>query len=170
MLTNALQNITDVIIRMLRLLSQPNRHIKSEKLTPGWLGTFYYCENVIGYTRAGVDRKIPYKQLYNKIRNLVQRKIQVAKNRTSNHITKRLNSLCQSNPNFWKIVNQYWQPSTDRSFSLLYNRIALRSHYDESNIFNNFFAFVSTLPNVDLSFPPFAPKADSRIPQYTSNC
>jgi len=31
-------------------------------------------------------------------------------------------------------------------------------------MFNNFFAFVSTLPNVDLSLPPFAPKADSRIP------
>jgi len=47
-------------VRMLRLLSQPNRHNKNDKLTPGWLGTFYYfSENVIGYTSAGVDRKIP---------------------------------------------------------------------------------------------------------------
>ena len=35
----------------------------------------------------------------------------------------------------------------------------------ESSMFNNFFGSVSTLPNVDLSLPPFAPKTDARIPQ-----
>jgi len=61
-------------------------------------------------------------------------------------------------------MNQYWQPSKDRSFPLLSNGIALQSDYDKSNMFNNFFASVPTLPNVDLSFPPFAPKTDARIP------
>jgi len=39
-------------------------------------------------------QKLEHKQLFNKMRNLVQRKIQAAKNRTSKHITKRLDSLC----------------------------------------------------------------------------
>jgi len=40
------------------------------------------------YKRWRRSQNPVHKQLYNKIRNLVQRKIQVAKNRTSNHITK----------------------------------------------------------------------------------
>ena len=123
------------LIRMLRLLFQPNRHIKNEKLIPGWLGTFYYfSENVIGYTSAGVDRKILYiSNLKTKYVIWFSEKSRLPKIALANHITKRLNSLCQSNPNFWKIVNQYWQPSTDRSFPLLSNGIALQSDYDKSN-------------------------------------
>jgi len=45
-------------ITTLRLLSQPNRHNKNEKLTTGWLGKFYYfSENAIKYTNAGIGCK-----------------------------------------------------------------------------------------------------------------
>jgi len=74
-----------------------------------------------------------------------------------------------SNRNFWNIVNQYWQPSTHSSFLLLSNGIALQSDYDKSNIFNNLFASVSTLPNVDLSLPLSLLKQMHASLQYTSD-
>jgi len=44
-----------------------------------------------------------------------------------------------------------------RSFALLFNGTVLRIDSDKSNMFNNFFAPVSTLPNIDITLPPFPP-------------
>jgi len=56
------------------------------------------------YKRWRRSQNPEHKQLYNKIRNLVQQKIQVVKNRISKHITKRLSS--KHFGSIWTIVNQ----------------------------------------------------------------
>jgi len=35
-------------------------------------------------------------------------------------------------------------------------------------MFNNFFASASTLPNIELSLPPFAPKRDALTPPQST--
>jgi len=161
---NALQNITEVINQNAKAFIATKPAHQTRKTNP-WM-----TRNILLLLRKrhyrlykpwrGSQNPV-YKQLYNKICNLVQRKIQVAKNRASNHITKRLNSLCQSNLNPWKIVNQYWQPSTDSSFPFYLMALPF-----SQTLIKTTCSIISLRPYLlcRVSLPPCAPKMDARIP------
>jgi len=103
---------------------------------------------------------------YNKLRNLIQRKIRVAKSHNKDSILQKLNSISPENPFYWKLINRFWNSDKSCNFPLISNGKTIYDPYEKCNLFNTHFSSVSTLPDEKLrnvNLPNFSFITEQRL-------
>jgi len=100
------------------------------------------------YKRWLKTKNINHKLLNNKTRNLVQRKIKLAKQKYNERFMSKLNVVTTSDLNYWKLLNQKWKPSRKHSYPLNVNGRPIHDRI-KCNLFNEYFTSISNSPNND---------------------
>ena len=104
---------------------------------------------------------------FNKLRNLTQRKIRVAKSHNRDSMLQKFNSVSPGSPFYLKLINRYWNLGKPCNFSLISNGKIIYDPYENCNLFNTHFSSVSMLPDEKLrkvNLPNFSFITDQRLP------
>ena len=165
----ALDNITDVINQCaeLHIPTKTVRHFRKHDkpwMTNDLKRLIRQRSKVFSRWRKTDDVRCKIK--YNKLRNLIQRKIRVAKSHNRDSILQKLNSISPGNPFYWKLINRYWNSVKSCNFPLIANGKTIYDPYEKCNLFNTHFSSVSTLPDEKLrnvNLPNFSFTTDQRL-------
>jgi len=102
--------------------------------------------------------------LNNKTRNLVQRKIKLAKQKYNERFMSKLNVVKTSDLNYWKLLNQKWKPSKKRSYPSNVNGRPIHDNRIKCNLFNEYFTSISnSRSNNYQNLPPLEYLTDQRL-------
>jgi len=77
------------------------------------------------------------KRLYNKLRNLIQRKIKLAKQSYDRSSINKLNTTNASH------ADQFWKPNKQCDYPITLNGKPVHDEYVKCNLFNEYFASIS---------------------------
>jgi len=105
----ALLNVSDVINQTLKTFI-PTKIIYHSKRNKPWFN--HELKTLIRkrtryYKRWRKTNNINYKRLYNKLRNLIQRKFKLAKQSYNMSYTSELNTTNTSHADYWSLLNQF---------------------------------------------------------------
>ena len=111
----ALLNVTDVINQTLKTFI-PKKIIYPSKRNKPWFNDEIKTlirKRTRYYKRWRKTNNMNCKRLYNKLRNLIQRKIKLAKQSHNMSYINKLNTTNKSHADYWSLLNQFWKPTNN---------------------------------------------------------
>jgi len=95
------------------------------------------------------------KRLYDKLRNLIQCKIKLAKQSYNVSYINELNTTNTSHADYWSFLYQFWKPNKQCNYPITLNEKPVHDEYVKCNLFNEYFASISNYPAYDINkLPP----------------
>ena len=115
---SALSNITNVINQTLKAFIPTKIVYPSNKSKPWFTRELRLLirKRSRHYKPWLKTKNINHKRLCNKTRNLVQRKIKLAKQKYNEQFMNKVNVVKTSDLKYWKHLNQKWKPSRKHSY------------------------------------------------------
>ena len=92
------------------------------------------------YKRWRKTNDMNCKRLYSKLRNLIQRKIKLAKHSYNMSYINKLNTTNTSHADYWSSLNQFWKPNKQCNYPITLNGKPVHDEYVKCNLFNEYFA------------------------------